>query len=72
MSDIRDVFSKNLIRYRKEQNMSQEELAHRCGLHRTYISLVERKKQSPRLEKIAKIAIGLNLDDYKLFIEEKK
>ena len=56
-----------LVRYgqavrkvRLEQGMSQEELADRCGLHRTYISDVELGKRNISLENIERIAISLN------------
>lgn len=56
-----------LVRYgravrkvRLEQEISQEELADRCGLHRTYISDVELGKRNLSLENIERIAISLN------------
>ena len=56
-----------LIRYgqavrkvRLEQGISQEELADRCGFHRTYISDVELGKRNISLENIERIAISLN------------
>lgn len=56
-----------LIRYgqavrkaRLEQGVSQEELAGRCGLHRTYISDIELGKRNLSLENIERIAISLN------------
>lgn len=56
-----------LIRYgqavrkvRLEQGISQEELADRCGLHRTYISDVELGKRNISLENIERIVISLN------------
>ena len=56
-----------LIRYgqavrkvRLEQGISQEELADRCGLHRTSISDVELGKRNISLENIERIAISLN------------
>lgn len=56
-----------LIRYgqavrkiRIEQKISQEELADRCGLHRTYISDIELGKRNLSLENIERIAISLN------------
>ena len=58
-----------LVRYgqavrkvRLEQGMSQEELADRCGLHRTYISDVELGKRNISLENIDRIAISLSKD----------
>lgn len=56
-----------LIRYgqavrkvRLAQGISQEELADRCGLHRTYISDVELGKRNLSLENIERIAVSLN------------
>lgn len=45
---------------RLEQGISQEELAERCGLHRTYISDIELGKRNVSLENIERIAISLN------------
>ncbi len=47
----------NLRRAREDLGISQEELADRAGLHRTYVSGVERGVRNPTvivLEKIAK------------------
>ena len=41
--------------------MDQEALADLCELHRTEISLLERRKRSPRLETIVILARGLGL-----------
>ena len=40
--DIVKVFGKNLKKYRLALGLSQEKFAEKCGLHRTYISTVER------------------------------
>ena len=45
---------------RLEQEISQEELADRCGLHRTYISDIELGKRNLSLENIERIAVSLN------------
>lgn len=42
--------------------ISQEELAFRCGVHRTYIGSIERGEKSPTLNTIEKIAAGLDTD----------
>ena len=65
------VFAVNLRRYRTERELSQEEFADMAGLHRTYISAVEREKRSIALDNVEKIARALGIDAYLLFIEEK-
>ena len=66
---ILDVFGDNVRRYRLEKHMSQEAFAEKCGLHRTYISAVERHKRSISLNNIQKIADALEIDTYLLFLE---
>lgn len=68
--DIIKVFGTNLRKYRNEIGVSQEKFAEMCGLHRTYISDIERFQRSIALENIQKIADALNIDTYKLFMEE--
>ena len=65
-----------LIRYgqavrkvRLEQGISQEELADRCGLHRTYISDVELGKRNISLENIERIALSLDKTLSEIFKE---
>ena len=52
---------------RSELHMSQEELADRAGLHRTYVSDVERGRRNISLENIEKLAQALELSVSKLF-----
>ena len=70
--DILNVFGTNLKKYRNELGVSQDKFAEMCGLHRTYISDVERFQRSIALENIQKIADALNIETYKLFIENKE
>ena len=53
-------YGQTVRKVRLEQGMSQEELADRCGLHRTYISDVELGKRNLYLENIERIAVSLN------------
>lgn len=46
---------------RQKQNLSQEELASRAGVHRTYIGMIERAEKNITLENIEKIAKALKL-----------
>jgi transcriptional regulator with XRE-family HTH domain len=52
-------FAANLRRVRTKAGVSQEELARRCDLHRTEVSLLERAGREPRLGTIAKLAGSL-------------
>ncbi len=69
--DIIKVFGANLRKYRKELGVSQEKFAEMCGLHRTYISDIERFQRSISLENIQKIADALGIETYLLFVEDK-
>ncbi len=51
-----------VIRRRREQcGLTQEELAFRCALHRTYASLVERSQKSRTIDSLARISAALDL-----------
>lgn len=58
--DILMRYGQAVRKIRLEQEISQEELAGRCGLHRTYISDIELGKRNLSLENIERIAISLN------------
>lgn len=65
-----ELFAINVRKKRNELNLSQEELADICGLHRTYISLIERKKRNVTIKSIEIIAKGLDIEPYQLLLEE--
>lgn len=64
------IFAKNLKKYRIKNGMSQEYLAELAGLHRTYISLLEREKKNISLNNIQKIAEALKIKPEKLLSNE--
>lgn len=68
--DILKIFGTNLRKYREEKNISQEKFAEMAGLHRTYISDVERFQRSISLGNVQKIAEALEIETYLLFKEE--
>jgi transcriptional regulator with XRE-family HTH domain len=55
----RDRFSANLRHARQAAGISQEELAERCEIHRTEVSLLERGGREPRLGTMVKLATAL-------------
>jgi transcriptional regulator with XRE-family HTH domain len=54
-------------RRRQALGLSQEELADRADLHRTYISLIERGLRSLSVETVFKLAKGLGITGSQLF-----
>ena len=54
-------FAESLREARRQAKISQEELAERAGLHRTYISQLERGLKSPSLDVIVALARGLRI-----------
>lgn len=67
--DILKVFGNNLRWYRLQKGLSQEKLAELSGLHRTYISSIERNRRSISLENIQRIADALEIETSILFID---
>ncbi|WP_373232975.1 helix-turn-helix domain-containing protein [Cohnella sp.] len=58
---IEMIFGQQLRKIREERKLSQEELAFRAKLDRTYISLLERGKRRPTLNTIFALAAQLNI-----------
>lgn len=56
------IIGNNIKKIRKKENLSQEELAFRSGLHRTYIGSVERGERNITILNLIKIAKSLNTD----------
>jgi transcriptional regulator with XRE-family HTH domain len=59
---LRDILAKNMRRLRAERGLSQEALAHECGINRTYLSSVERSERNVSIDNIARIAEALGVE----------
>ncbi|WP_076398559.1 helix-turn-helix transcriptional regulator [Rhizobium sp. RU33A] len=57
--EIRELFARNLRKMRQAKGLSQEELAHRANVDRTYVSSLERAVYSPTIEVLEKLARAL-------------
>lgn len=68
ISDLKRLFGTAIRSKRSELGISQEELADRAGLHRTYVSDVERGARNLSLESIEKLAAALQLSISGLFV----
>lgn len=64
--DIRRRVGINVRRIRRERGLSQEALAFESGLHRTYISGVERGVRNPTVLVLAEIAGALKVPPHRL------
>ena len=58
----REVLASNLRRYRRERGLSQEELAHRAGIDRTYVSALERRVYSATVDMLDRLARELGVE----------
>lgn len=65
--DARDRVGTNLQRLRRERELTQEELAHRSGIHQTYLSGLEGSKRNPSIGVLERLAKSLNVDIAEFF-----
>ena len=63
---MRKRVGRNLKKYRKLKGLSQEALALECGLHRTYVSGVERGVRNPTVVVLEQLAKPLDLLAWRL------
>lgn len=66
-SRARDTFARNLKRRRQELGLSQEKLAELTGLHRTYVSSVERGERNVSVDNMGLIAEAMGVSVAELF-----
>jgi transcriptional regulator with XRE-family HTH domain len=60
--EIREVLARNLRRLRRARGLSQEELAHRAGIDRTYISSLERSVYAAGIDVVDRLAGALGVE----------
>ena len=65
MDEFAVAFGAHVRGLRTRQELSQEEVAHRAGVHVTYLSGIERGKRNPSLKNIRKVAgaLGVGVGD---------
>jgi ribosome-binding protein aMBF1 (putative translation factor) len=67
---LRAVLATNMRRLRAARGLSQEALAHDCGINRTYLSSVERSERNVSIDNIARIAKGLQIEPWRLLKDD--
>lgn len=67
-TETRRRISANVESLRKKQKLSQEVLAEHAGLHRTFVSHVERGHRNVTIESLTRIAVALNVEVYELLL----
>ena len=70
--DVLIEFGQRIRQLRLDKGWSQEDLADRAGLHRTYIGMVERGERNISLRNIAVLASALEMQISELFELRKK
>lgn len=65
------ILADNVRRVRVSQGISQEKLAEKAGLHRTYVSQLERQKSNVTLESLVSIANVLGVSPGSLLTEQE-
>ena len=60
-AELRQILAENIRAYRKSKRMSQEEFAHTCNLHRTYVGSVERAERNVSLSTLEILSVALDV-----------
>ncbi len=66
--ELQRAFGQRVRELRKARGFSQEELAERSGLHRTYVGGIERGERNPSLLNIGHIAQALEVNIREFFV----
>lgn len=66
------VFATNVRMRRLKLGLSQEDLAEKAGVHRTYIGMVERGEKNVTIYNIERIAAALNVEPSAMLIKARK
>lgn len=62
MGVLREALAGNMQRRRRELGLSQEELAHRVGIDRTYVSALERRLYAASVDTVERLAGALGVE----------
>lgn len=60
--DLREILATNLKSFRTRTKLSQDEFAHKCGVHRTYIGSIERGERNVTLATLELLAEAMRVE----------
>lgn len=66
MDSLSKAFGTHVRTLRQRLGVSQEEVAHRAGIHVTYLSGIERGRRNPSLKNLSRLAKALGVQLHKL------
>ena len=67
MQEVQKKLGKRVAELRRKREFSQEDFAHECGFHRSYMGAVERGEKNITLAMLTKIAVALKMSLAELF-----
>jgi transcriptional regulator with XRE-family HTH domain len=70
--EIKQVLAFNIRKHRKALGLSQEELAHRADIDRTYISALERGRYAASVDILDRLAIALGVEAADLLVQPSR
>lgn len=70
--EIREILALNLRKRRQASGLSQEELAHRAGIDRTYISALERCVYAASIDVVDRLASELGIEAADLLLRPER
>jgi transcriptional regulator with XRE-family HTH domain len=68
-SHVPETLSRQVKSFRSEAGLTQQALAEKCGIYRTYLSRIESGDANPSVSVLVALASALNVELYKFFIE---
>jgi transcriptional regulator with XRE-family HTH domain len=68
-SHVPETLSRQVKCFRSEAGLTQQALAEKCGIYRTYLSRIESGDANPSVSVLVALASALNVELYKFFIE---
>ncbi len=67
----RNILGGNISRLRHAKKLSQQELADKAGMSKSFVAMVERSASTVSLDKIVFLAVALGVEPYALIVPPK-